>query len=66
MEGKNNKKVACMCTENIYYKPRFKWPDEYSRGNPVVKNSPPNAGDAGSFPGRRTKIPRATKPMHHN
>lgn len=27
---------------------------------------PPNAGDAGSFPGRKPKIPRATKPMHHN
>ena len=74
MEEKNNKKVACTCTESIYYAfsfhfiyyARFKWPDEYSGGNLVVKNSPSNAGDAGSFPGRGIKIPRAAKPMHHN
>ena len=29
-------------------------------GGPVVKNPPSNAGDAGSIPGRGTKIPRAT------
>ena len=29
-------------------------------GGPVVKNPPPNAGDVGSIPGRRTKIPHAT------
>ena len=28
-------------------------------GNPVVKNLPSNAGDAGSIPGRETKIPHA-------
>ena len=29
-------------------------------GGPVVKNPPSNAGDAGSIPGRGTKIPHAT------
>ena len=29
-------------------------------GDPVVKNLPCNAGDGGSIPGRRTKIPHAT------
>ena len=29
-------------------------------GGPVVKNTPSNAGDAGSIPGQRTKIPHAT------
>ena len=28
-------------------------------GGPVVKNPPSKAGDAGSIPGRGTKIPRA-------
>ena len=28
-------------------------------GGPVVKNPPSNAGDAGSIPGQRTKIPPA-------
>ena len=28
-------------------------------GGPVVKNTPSNAGDAGSIPGRGTKIPHA-------
>ena len=28
-------------------------------GGPVVKNLPSNAGDAGSIPGRGTKIPHA-------
>ena len=28
-------------------------------GGPVVKNPPSNAGDAGSVPGRGTKIPHA-------
>ena len=28
-------------------------------GGPVVKNPPSNAGDTGSIPGRRTKIPHA-------
>ena len=32
-------------------------------GGPVVKNTPPNAGHAGSIPGWRTKIPHA---MQHN
>ena len=31
---------------------------DFPRG-PVVKNSPSNAGDAGSIPGRGTKIPHA-------
>ena len=51
-------------------------------GGPVVKNLPSNAGDAGSIPGRGTKIPhalgqlstcarqllspRALEPMCHN
>ena len=46
-------------------------------GGPVVKNLPCNAGDAGSIPGRGTKIPHAMgqlsphaaareKPVHHN
>ena len=45
-------------------------------GGPVVKNPPSSAGDAGSIPGRRNKIPHAagqlspcittTKPAHHN
>ena len=29
-------------------------------GSPVVKNLPSNAGDAGSIPGCRTKIPQVT------
>ena len=29
-------------------------------GGPVVKNLPANAGDAGSIPGRGTKVPHAT------
>ena len=29
-------------------------------GGPVVKNLPSNAGDSGSIPGQRTKIPHAT------
>ena len=29
-------------------------------GDPVVKNTPSNAGDTGSAPGRGTKIPHAT------
>ena len=29
-------------------------------GDPVVKNPPSNAGDAGSIPGQGTKIPHAT------
>ena len=29
-------------------------------GGPVVKNLPYNAGDLGSIPGQRTKIPHAT------
>ena len=32
---------------------------DFPRG-PVVKNLPYNAGDAGSIPGRGTKIPHAT------
>ena len=32
------------------------FPDE-----PVVKNTPSNAGDTGSIPGRGTKIPQATR-----
>ena len=35
-------------------------------GGPLVKNPPSNAGDVGSNPGWGTKIPQATKPMHHN
>ena len=31
----------------------------YVHGGPVVKNLPCNAGDAGSVPGRGTKIPYA-------
>ena len=29
---------------------------------PVVKNPPPNAGDAGPIPGQGTKIPHTTEP----
>ena len=29
-------------------------------GGPVVKNPPSNAGDTGSIPGQRTKIPHAS------
>ena len=29
-------------------------------GGPEVKNPPSNAGDAGSIPGRGTKVPHAT------
>ena len=29
-------------------------------GGPVVKNPPSNAGDAGSIPGKGTRIPHAT------
>ena len=32
-------------------------------GGPVVKNLPSNAGDAGSIPGRGTKIPRAARQL---
>ena len=38
-------------------------------GSPVVKNLPSNAGDAGSIPGRGTKIPHAvgaTKPARQD
>ena len=38
-------------------------------GGPVVKNLPTNAGDAGSIPGQRIKIPHATgqlSPHGHN
>ena len=38
-------------------------------GGPVVKNLPTNAGDAGSIPGQRIKIPHATgqlSPHCHN
>ena len=46
-------------------------------GGPVVKNPPSNAGDAGSIPGRETRIPHAAgllnlhattreKPVRHN
>ena len=34
-----------------------------SLGGPVIKNLPCNAGDVGSIPGRRTKIPHATKKL---
>ena len=32
-------------------------------GGPVVKNPPSNAGDVGSIPGRRTKIPHAAEQL---
>ena len=32
-------------------------------GGPVVKNSPSNAKDVGSIPGRGTKIPHALGPL---
>ena len=32
-------------------------------GGPVVKNLPCNAGDAGSIPGRGTKIPQAMEQL---
>ena len=32
-------------------------------GGPVVKNPPSNAGDAGSIPGRGTKIPHAAEQL---
>ena len=32
-------------------------------GGPAVKNPPSNAGDAGSIPGRGTKIPHATEQL---
>jgi len=32
----------------------------------VVGTSPSNAGGAGSFPGRGTKIPHATEPKNQN
>ena len=32
-------------------------------GGPVVKNPPSNAGDAGSIPGRGTKIPQAAEQL---
>ena len=36
-------------------------------GGPVVKNSPSNAGDKGSIPGQRTKIPHgAGQPSLHS
>ena len=35
-------------------------------GGPVVKNTPFNAGDAGSNPGPGTKIPRATTKTQHS
>ena len=48
---------------------------DFSR-SPVVENPSYNAGDAGSIPGRGTKIPHAagklsphatnTEPVHHN
>ena len=35
-------------------------------GGPVVKTSPSNAGGAGSIPGPRAKIPRASQPKNQN
>ena len=37
-------------------------------GGPVVKHLPSNAGDAGSIPGQRTKIPHAEEQLspRHN
>ena len=32
-------------------------------GGPVVKNSPPNAGDVGWIPGQGTKIPHAAEQL---
>ena len=32
-------------------------------GGPVVKNLPSNAGDAGSIPGRGTRIPHAAEQL---
>ena len=32
-------------------------------GGPVVKNPPSNAGDAGTIPGRGTKIPHAMRQL---
>ena len=32
-------------------------------GGPVVKNPPCNAGDMGSIPGQRTKIPHAAEQL---
>ena len=54
-----------------YYK--LQWPGDFP-GGPVVKNPLSNAGDAGSIPGRGTKIPHAAEqvsacalePSHHN
>ena len=42
-----------------YSDPFYKKNDRDFPGGPVVKNPPYNAGDAGSLPGRGTKIPHA-------
>ena len=53
-------KEAIPRTKTIMHRPLKKkilpWD---SPGGPVVKNPPSNAGDAGSIPGRGTKIPHA-------
>ena len=62
--GSNYRKIA------VYIETRLRdFP-----GGPVVKNPPSNAGDAGSIPGRATKLPhaegqlspRALEPSRHN
>ena len=75
--GKKTTEVEChfhhitlrVCPINIIY-------DRDFPGGLVVKNPPSNAGDAGSIPGRGTKITHAvgqvsphtttTEPAHHN
>ena len=42
--------------------PIKKWAEWDFPGGPVVKNSPCNAGDAGSIPGQGTKIPHVAWP----
>ena len=62
-----------MGTRNLHFKKQASWDFP---GGPVGKNLPSNAGDAGSIPGRGTKIPHAagqlspwgatTESMRHN
>ena len=59
--------AAVFIIANTWKQPKCPSTDEWIKkmwyrdfpGGPVVKNPPCNAGDVGSIPGRRTKIPHA-------
>ena len=47
------------CCDQVLVEKEYSLEGNFSSG-PEVKNAPFNAGDVGSIPGRRTKIPHAT------